>query len=405
MIANTPRSALLSIAGAFLLAGSAAADVAKYAATMDGAQEVPPVSTPAVGSAEIDIDSVNSYVYVLGTYSGLQGNATAAHLHAGAVGQNGGIIINLNQTGGVAGTFSGGAFVSGTDLAAILAGDTYVNVHTTAHGGGEIRGQVVPAAVTMSISMDGAQEVPPVSTPATGTSTLSIDPNTGEVIISGTYQNLQGNATAAHLHGPADVGQNAGILLNLSHTGGTTGTFSGSGFLSLSDAAEVIAGRAYVNVHTTAHGGGEIRGQTDDGLLGTNYCVAETNSLGMQGRIEATGSLLVSDNDLTLAARDLPLNKFGYFLASKTSQQVFPVAGSDGRLCIVGPKIGRFVQQIQNSGTSGQFSIQVDLTSIPVAPPVPVLPGECWNFQAWYRDKVGSTNTSNFTDAVSITFQ
>lgn len=395
-------STLLGVAA---LAGSATADVRSYTASLDGAQEVPPVNTNGVGSAVIDIDAVNAYVHVTGTYSGLQADAAAAHLHLGTVGNNGGILIVLDVSGGTTGSFSGGGFLSAGDLAAALANGTYLNVHTAAHPSGEIRGQVEQADVTITFPLDGAQEVPPVNTPATGTCTLTIDPNTGEVTASGSYQDLQGDAAAGHIHGPADVGQNAGILIVLNVSGGTTGTISGGGFLNLTDAAEVIAGRAYVNVHTAAHPSGEIRGQTDDGLLGNNYCVAATNSLGVSATIEAAGSLDVTDNDLTLTARQMPLNKFGYFLASQTSQQVFPVAGSDGRLCIVGPKIGRFVQQIQSSGTTGEFSIPVDLTAIPVAPPVGVQPGDCWNFQAWYRDKVGGQNTSNFTDAVSLVFE
>ena len=101
---------------------------------------------------------------------------------------------------------------------------------------------------------------------------------------------------------------------------------------------------------------------------------------------------------LTLTADLLPPAQFGYFLTSQT-QGFFNPPGSNGFICL-GGSIGRF-NQPQNVGQGPTFSIQVDLTNIPVNPPVAVMPGESWNFQCWYRD-VGNTN--NFTDGVNIQF-
>ncbi len=64
-----------------------------------------------------------------------------------------------------------------------------------------------------------------------------------------------------------------------------------------------------------------------------------------------------------------------------------------------GSNIGRYNCCV---GQGPSFTLQLDLTALPVNPPGPVQPGDTWNFQAWYRD-VGNTN--NFTDAVSVTFQ
>ena len=74
--------------------------------------------------------------------------------------------------------------------------------------------------------------------------------------------------------------------------------------------------------------------------------------------------------------------------------------GSQGLVCL-GGDIGRY-NQPSNVGEGPTFSIQLDLTSMPVNPPQAALPGDTWNFQAWYMD-VGGTN--NFTDAVAVTFQ
>jgi len=386
---------------AALLAPAVRADVRRFSARLDGAQEVPPVTTAGLAEAELDVDASSGLVSVVGVYRGLESAATEAHLHAGARGQNGPILVPLAHSGGTDGTFLGHATLSGADLAALFAGDTYVNVHTIAHASGEVRGQVLPSSVRWTFGLDGSQMVPPVATPATGVCTLTIDPNTGEVQVAGSYQDLKGVALAAHLHGPADPGQNGPVLVQLTHTGGFSGTIRGSGVLSSTDTQEALAGRTYVVVHSIFAGGGEIRGQAVPSVLGTNFCVALPHSAGGPARIEATGSRLVSDMDFTLAAHELPANEIGYFLASRTIEPIYPVAGSAGRLCIGGGPIARFVHQAQDSGGPGAFRIALDLAHVPLDPPVAVQPGECWNFQAWFRDGA----SSNFTDAVSVVFE
>ncbi len=78
-------------------------------------------------------------------------------------------------------------------------------------------------------------------------------------------------------------------------------------------------------------------------------------------------------------ATDLPTNQSGYFLASQTQGFVMQPGGSVGNLCL-GGTIGRFVQQVQNSGPMGAIGIQVDLTAIPHVPLTAVQPGDTWNY-------------------------
>ncbi|MCP3920932.1 MAG: hypothetical protein GY711_35840 [bacterium] len=136
--------------------------------------------------------------------------------------------------------------------------------------------------------------------------------------------------------------------------------------------------------------------------LGSSYCAASMNSGGESARIEAFGCTdLTASGELTLSADRLPEGQFGYFLAGQT-QGVFQPPGSQGLLCISG-NIGRFNlsgEIIQ--GSTG--TLQVDLSTIPVNPPTAVLPGDTWHFQCWFRDN-NPGPTSNFTDAVSVTFQ
>ena len=137
---------------------------------------------------------------------------------------------------------------------------------------------------------------------------------------------------------------------------------------------------------------------------GTNYCgPAVPNSSGMSGTISATGSTSVAANNLTLIASDLPTNQFGFMVTSMTQGFIVGPGGSQGNLCL-GGAIGRFSNMIMNSGAGGTYSIALDLNAVPQpSGPVAVMAGETFNFQAWFRDN-NPTNTSNFTDGISITF-
>ncbi len=144
--------------------------------------------------------------------------------------------------------------------------------------------------------------------------------------------------------------------------------------------------------------------QPGNGDLGTRYCSpAVTNSTGLPGTLRAMGSDVVADQLFILRAEDLPANEFGLFLVSATQAFIQNPGGSQGNLCL-GGTIARFSHDVKNSGPTGTFSLAVDLTQLPGPLNVPVMPGDTWNFQAWHRDK-NPMPTSNFTDAVSVTFQ
>ncbi|MCP5023456.1 MAG: S8 family serine peptidase [bacterium] len=142
-----------------------------------------------------------------------------------------------------------------------------------------------------------------------------------------------------------------------------------------------------------------------DGLAVTSYCSALWNSSGGPASISADGDGDVTANDLVLIANGMPLQRFGYFLGSMGQDSVAFPGGSQGILCLGGGhQIARFSTQIRHTGATGNFQIPVDLTTIPQTPVVAVQMGDTWNFQAWFRDE-NPGFTSNFTNAVSITFQ
>ncbi|HVB47580.1 MAG TPA: CHRD domain-containing protein [Burkholderiales bacterium] len=109
--------------------------------TLSGAQEVPPVVTSASGSATITVAADHAVSGGV-TTSGIRG--IAAHIHQGAPGKNGPVIIPLTMTSENTWKVPAGAMLSDAQYAAYRAGNLYVNVHSEAHRGGEIRGQVKP---------------------------------------------------------------------------------------------------------------------------------------------------------------------------------------------------------------------------------------------------------------------
>ena len=106
--------------------------------------------------------------------------------------------------------------------------------------------------------LNGASESPATTSKGTGTAKLSYDDATKKLTYTITYKGLSGDAVAAHFHGPADAGANGGVELPI-----TVGPSPIKGEADLDDAkaADLAAGKWYVNFHTAANPMGEIRGQ------------------------------------------------------------------------------------------------------------------------------------------------
>jgi hypothetical protein len=109
--------------------------------SLSGAEEVPPVATSAHGSGKFTVGedkSVSGGITVMGL------SPVAAHIHTGARGQNGPVAVPLQKTGDAGWSVAPGAKFTDAQYEAFKAGNTYVNVHTPANKGGEIRGQLRP---------------------------------------------------------------------------------------------------------------------------------------------------------------------------------------------------------------------------------------------------------------------
>jgi hypothetical protein len=113
--------------------------------------------------------------------------------------------------------------------------------------------------VKLKADLKGATEVPAVDSKGTGSAAVTYDTAAKKLSWTVTYSGLSGPATAAHFHGPAEPGKNAGVAVPIPNQ--ATSPVNGSATLTDAQAADLLGGKYYVNIHTAANPGGEIRGQ------------------------------------------------------------------------------------------------------------------------------------------------
>lgn len=113
--------------------------------------------------------------------------------------------------------------------------------------------------VAFTTQLRAANEVPPNASHGSGSVDAVLNKDTNLFRWKVNYSGLTGPATAAHFHGPAAVGANAGVVLPW--PGPISSPMEGSATLTAAQAADLVAGRWYANIHTAANPGGEVRGQ------------------------------------------------------------------------------------------------------------------------------------------------
>ena len=133
-----------ALAAAYMLAGltAAHAELVKYSAKLDGAAETPANDSKGTGEVEAQFDTSTKTLTWTIAYSGLSGPATAAHFHGPApVGKSAPPMVPLK--GALASPIKGSAKLTDAEAKALADGMMYLNIHTAAHKGGEIRGQLM----------------------------------------------------------------------------------------------------------------------------------------------------------------------------------------------------------------------------------------------------------------------
>jgi hypothetical protein len=232
-----------------------------FKVTFAGENETPAGDPVATGTATIRIRAAQPRVCYAIVARDLSGSAAAAHIHRGAVGVAGPVLIAL-RTPGANGRASGCAKAKRSLVKAILAHPAryYVNVHTAEFPEGAIRvelaGQRTVLGTILHLQLKGTSEPS-----ASGTAVLRIRKNAGLICYRLQVQNVTLPTAAAHIHKGA-AGVNGPVVVPFNAPGGN-GTSSGCATASASLIDDILANPAgyYVNVHTKEHPAGAIRAQ------------------------------------------------------------------------------------------------------------------------------------------------
>ena len=244
---------------------------------MAGANEVPVVDSEASGYGRLYLNSsLNTLHYQLNVES--IADIKAAHIHVGPPGENGPVkqwLYDASGANAMGGDFDPGnpiarsLTLTAEDLVDLLTGYQYVNIHTAANSGGEIRGQIGGARLYRA-ELSGTNEVPPTTTAATGEAILALSADTTSLHYRIQVSDII-SITAAHIHS-AQPGMNGPVAhwiydaSGMKASGGTFGPgdpISGTIELTGTHLVDLAKGNYYINIHTAAMSGGEIRGQVE----------------------------------------------------------------------------------------------------------------------------------------------
>jgi hypothetical protein len=248
-------------------------------AVLTGSQEVPPTSTPGFGNATVTFDSTRANITTTITVANLGAPINNFHIHEGAAGVAGPVVVNLIGLGGV---FANGTMTVTTPIAADVAqrmlqnpGNFYVNVHTTQFPSGAIRGQLAynsGGSVVYAAELRGANEVPANASTAFGGALVSLDLVNNNIAWEVNSSGIV-SPSLSHIHRGAST-VSGPVIINFAtaadqivggRTKGST-TIAAQQTANLQPSDLTALGTAstaigyYVNLHSTAFPGGEIRG-------------------------------------------------------------------------------------------------------------------------------------------------
>jgi hypothetical protein len=232
-----------------------------FAARMNSAQEVPAFASPGVGVATFMLNSSSDTLCITMTVNNLSGPITGAHIHDGRPGVSGPIVKDLVPflSGNSLQVTLAGSGLSGLSVAKLFAGDYYINVHTAANPGGEIRGQILLEEDRSSMGrLTGSESSPPIATNARGLAFFMLSQHNQKLSFHVVLDSLDGAITGAHLH-KGLMGSSGPIIQDLMpflNGNVISGSVDPSAYLST-----LLADSVYINIHTTPNPGGLIRAQ------------------------------------------------------------------------------------------------------------------------------------------------
>jgi hypothetical protein len=256
-VTDAGNTAVSSSTVAFTVTNSLTIDV-----ELGAVQVFPKTDSTANGTGQLTFNVVSGAVSGGVTLSGV--TATIAHIHRGIAGTNGPVIVDLVQSGTDANRWDviSGGTLTADQVDALLAGELYVNVHSAAHPGGEIRGQIKPQGIDVAFaSLSGANVVPAATNTAAGLAAMTVNSTSSTATVQLMASGVD-DATEAHVHS-APAGQNAsGPLLTLTKDATTPGHWSlEQQSVTQADRTALASDGLYVDLHTPGAPNGALRGQ------------------------------------------------------------------------------------------------------------------------------------------------
>ncbi len=232
---------------------------------LNGDNHVPPVATANSGVGYLLVNTSSGEIRGNVTNTGLD-DATLAHIHTGFAGSNGGVVVDLVKDGTNPAFWTFSDTLTTGELASLMSGEYYFNVHTPANGTGEVRGQIAPATVHVLRVPQTATEANTKGTNASGNSpgsavayvTVDTGVSPATVKSSLSYAGLNPNINA-HIH----TDTTGGVVIGYTFADATQGTGSATidGTFTADQLTEFLNGILYINVHTADNPGGELAGQ------------------------------------------------------------------------------------------------------------------------------------------------
>jgi len=289
MLRKTLKIGVASVLFVATLPLVAFADDVDFDAELDADQEVQPAPVVSDGEGEAEFTLRRDRVRFQVEWEDLTSNVVAGHIHCAPAGVSGPVGVTLvhesplDPDDRIRGSFTGPdapndcGWTSLNDvLAALVAGNAYVNIHTQNFPMGEIRGQIEIDNLEFEFGLDPDQEIQtsPVVSDGEGEAELSLRRNRVRFHVE--WEDLTSSVVAGHIHcAPAGANGQVGVTLvhepPLDPDDRIRGSFTGPdgppndcGWTSISDVlVAMVTGNAYVNIHTQSFPMGEIRGQVD----------------------------------------------------------------------------------------------------------------------------------------------
>jgi len=229
---------------------------ATFAFHLSGDQEVPPSADTDRGGCFGQFNSASATLSLVCTHNIV--DPTVMHIHRGARGTAGPVAFDLGHPASpVEAVWSG---MTPADVADLMSGNLYVNIHTSGRPGGAIRGQIVPRSIDhFSFIADGSQELANKDSLATANCNTDLSDDATSLFLQCTHDVAA--PTAIHIH-DAPIGVAGPTVEDFP----LTNPFSGSAPMTPRLVADFEAGFLYMNIHSPAYPDGEIRGQLLPGL-------------------------------------------------------------------------------------------------------------------------------------------